>query len=246
MSRWNTITTTTTGNNNISDTTRGGPNTDDTAILSKFAKASDNINKVLAPFSPDLIGSYDPMADTLRTSKPPKGTESTEDQKLDERRGAMCASMRVFYSARPWNALCGDRILSDNYNFGQATTGSEDLVPFCGPEASLDCSQGMGTAAQGSGGTSDSSEAIMDCDLVSWRAACLNGASSFNANPNDPGYNQRLYGRVPIDCYCACYDQCTMGQSSVLGLQQRTGATCTPGQLRAGKCREPSSSSLRR
>jgi hypothetical protein len=137
--------------------------------------------------------------------------------------------------------LCGYGSRSTGRGGDRSAFVARVEVPFCGPEAALDCSQGMRTVAQGSGGTSDSSEAIMDCDLVSWQAACLNGSRSFNANPNDPGYNQRLYGRVPIDFYCACYDQCTMGQSSVLGLQQRTGATCTPTQLRAGKCREPSS-----
>jgi len=215
-----------------------GP-TDDTGLLSKLQKDATVIRKELKPFPSDVTNSFDPMGDTQRTSKPPKGTESAEDKKLDELRGAVCSEMKVFYSARPWNDLCGGRVLSKNYAFGEATTGAGDLVPFCGVEAARTCSQGMGTAAQGNGGTSGSAEAIMDCDLVSWRAACREGRSAFDANPKDPGYNQRLFGRVPIDCYCACYDQCTMGQSSVLGAQRpRTGATCTPGQLRAGKCRE--------
>ena len=215
-----------------------GP-TDDTALLSRLGEDSKVLRKELQAFPKDLISAFDPMADTQRTSKPPKGSESAEDKRLDQLRGAMCSEMTTFYSARPWNDLCGDRVLSKSYPFGQATTGAEDLVPFCGMEAALTCSQGMGTAAQESGGTSGSGEAIMDCDLVSWRAACLEGSSAFDANKKDPGYNQRLFGRVPIDCYCACYDQCTMGQSSVLGAQRPpTGATCTPGQLRAGKCRE--------
>lgn len=209
---------------------------DDTQILSRLSKDADVINQELRSFPTDLLRSFDPMADTQRTSQPPK-QQSAEDTKLDELRGAMCSEMSVFYSARPWNDLCENLILSKRFNFGQATTGAENLVPFCGPEAALTCSQGIGTAAQGSGGTSDSSEAIMDCDLVAWQTSCLEGGSVFNANPQDPGFNQRLFGRIPIDCYCACYDQCTMGQSSVLGAQRfRTGAACTLGQLRAGKC----------
>jgi hypothetical protein len=223
-----------------SPTGSAGP-TDDTGLLSRLEKDAAVIRKELGPYPTDLVSSFDPTGDPQRTSKPAKGTESAEDKKLDQLRGAMCSEMTTFYSARPWNDLCGNRVLSEAYAFGQATTGAGDLEPFCGVEAARTCSQGMGTAAQGNGGTTGSAEAIMDCDLVSWRTACLEGSSAFDANPKDPGFNQRLFGRVPIDCYCACYDQCTMGQSSVLGAQQqRTGATCTPGQLRAGKCREHS------
>lgn len=216
-----------------------GP-TDDGPMSAVLKKGASSIRDKLKHVSPSLIRSFDPMADPQRTRSPPRGFQSEEDKLLDGMRAAMCTQMQTFYKARAWNDLCGGRILSKSYNFGAATTGAEDIVPMCGLESALSCAQGMGTAAQGSGGTADSSEAIMDCDLVSWRAACLDGPTSFNANKKDPGYNQRAFGRVPIDCYCACYDQCTMGQSSVLGsqAQRNAGAQCTLGQLRSGKCRE--------
>jgi hypothetical protein len=210
----------------------------DTGLLAKLAKDADVIRHTMPAFDHKaILQGYNPQNSVMRTSKPPRnGKQSSLDIKLDNLRGAMCAEMMTFYDARPWNDLCGGRILSKAYNFGAATTGSEDIVPLCGRQASLSCGQGMGVAAQGDGGTSSSAEAIMDCDLVSWRTACLQGADSFNSDTKDPGYNQRLYGLIPSECYCACYDQCTMGQSSVLGAQ-RTGAQCTLSDLHSGKCK---------
>lgn len=220
---------------------------DDTTALAKLHQESEALKQKLGSLPAGVVSGFDPMSDFKRTSAPPKGSESKEDQKLNKLRESMCSDMQLFYKSRPWNALCGGRILSKNFDFGSATTGAEDIVPQCGPEAAKSCSQGMGTAAQGAGGTSDSAEAIMDCDTVAWRTACLNGGSLYNANKKDPGFNQRLYGRVPLDCYCACYDQCTMGQSSVLAAQRYpvsssskggVGATCTLKQLKEGRCKE--------
>lgn len=214
---------------------------EDTAILARLDRDAKNLETMLSPFPNDLIKVFDPMADPQRTSKPPKGSQSSEEQKLDNMRGAMCSEMTTFYKSRSWNDLCGNRILSKKFSFGQATTGAEDIVPACGLEAALSCAQGMGAAAQGPGGTSDTAEALQTCDMTAWRTACADGASNFNANSKDPGFNQRLYGRVPIDCYCACYNQCSMGQSTVLGAQQHpAGPTCTLGHLSAGKCKVPS------
>lgn len=230
----------------MSQSTAGGLTSDDTGLLNNLKRDAEVLRKEIGGgggLGSSSAGNFDPMGSVQRSSKPPKGTQSAEDKKLDELRGAMCSKMTTFSSARPWNDLCGGRMMSQQYAFGQATTGAGDLVPYCGQEAARFCSQGMGTAPQGDGGTSDSAEAIMDCDLVSWRASCLEGSKSFDANPKDPGFNQKLFGLVPIDCYCACYDQCTMGQSSVLGAQMqqrqqpRTGASCTLSQLQAGRCR---------
>lgn len=223
---------------------------DDGPIHARLEHGAKVIRKELQAFPRQLVDGFSPMDSPMRTSSPPKGSQTSADKKLDALRGAMCAEMKSFYKARAWNDLCGGRVLSEKfYHFGEASTGASDIVPMCGLESALTCSQGMGTAAQEQGGTSSSAEAIMDCDLVAWQAACADGMSSYNANPKDPGYNQRAYGRVPIDCYCSCYQQCTMGQSSVLGAQLlkdqqprgRQGAQCTLGQLVSGKCREPSS-----
>ncbi len=218
-----------------------GIGTDDTTLLSRLQTGSDSIRAEMKRAGKDLdpatlLKGYDPQDDPKRTSKPPHA-ESAEDKKLDQLRGAVCSEMMAFYVAKPWNDLCGDRILSKDYAFGRATTGAEDLVPFCGREAARECGQGMGTAPRVDSGTSGSAEAIMDCDMVSWRAACLLGTKQFDADPQDAGYGERLYGLIPPECYCACYDQCTMGQTGVLA--QRTGATCSAADLRAGRCREP-------
>jgi len=226
------------GKNTSDFTNGGGGTTDDSGLLANLAKDASTIRAALPKFdAAELIKGYNPQDDPMRSSKPPKGSQSENDIKLDNLRGAMCSKMITFYDARPWNDLCGGRILSSAYNFGAATTGAEDIVPLCGREASRECGQGMSVAAQESGGAESSAESIMDCDLVSWRTACLLGTSGqFNADPKDLSYNQRLYGLIPSECYCACYDACTMGQSSVLGAQ-RTGAHCTLEDLKAGKCK---------
>jgi hypothetical protein len=219
---------------NHSPTTGPGP-TDDTGIQTKLGKDRKALTASMDKFNPSkLIKDFSPMDDPKVSSSPAKGSESAKDIKLDDLRGGMCSEMFTFYGARPYNDLCGGRILSKSYNFGAATTGAEDIVPFCGRQSALTCGQGQGIASSSSAG---SAVAIMDCDMLSWRAACLGGAGGFNNDKLDVNYNERLYGIIPIDCYCACYEQCTMGQSNVLGAQ-RTGAHCTSNDLKKGRCKD--------
>lgn len=155
---------------------------------------------------------FNPDAPIRVAKAPPKGSQSDVDRMLDGLRGALCAEMNVVYGARAWNDLCGGRALS--YAFGGATAGASDLVPPCGRVAAAFCARGTPTANPE--GTMGSADAIMNCDMTAWTASCLMGPSGFDADPKDPGYNQRAYGTFPLGCYCACYDQCTMGQSTVL------------------------------
>lgn len=162
---------------------------------------------------------FNPEAAIRIAKAPPKGSQDAIEKKLDGLRAALCSEMNVVYGARIWNDLCGGKALDFAFGPG-ATTGASDLVPVCGRPAAAFCARG--TPAANPQGTMSQADAIMNCDMTAWTAACLMGPTGYDADTRDPGYNQRLYGTLPLDCYCACYNQCTMGQSTVLAQKEES------------------------
>lgn len=191
------------------------------SIVDRIREDQDNLRKEVAKLTPRQGNSgddFNPGAPIRVAKTPPKGSQDDLERRLDGLRGALCSEMNVVYGARAWNDLCGGKALA--YAFGPgATTGASDIVPVCGRPAAAFCARG--TPAADSDGATDQAGAIMNCDMTAWMASCLMGPTGFDADLRDPGYNQRLYGNLPLDCYCACYNQCTMGQSTVLAQKDK-------------------------
>lgn len=174
--------------------------------LKRTMKGYDAKNIDTSDFNPDMH---------LRIAKKSdKHHQSAYDKKLDRMRSALCAEMNVTLNdIHPWNALCGGKALDFAFGPG-ATTGASDIVPVCGRQAATLCARG--TAAANPSGSLGIADATMNCDMTAWKAACGMGSEVLDMDPKDPGYNQALYGTLPLECYCACKNQCLMGQSNVL------------------------------
>jgi len=186
----------------------------------KLRKAATEL-KTNATKSSIMGQDFNPEAPIRIAKAPPRGSQTDLEKKLDGMRAALCSEMNVVYGARVWNDLCGGTAL--DFAFGpSATTGASDLVPVCGRAAAAFCARG--TPAANPRGTMQGANAIMNCDMTAWTASCLMGPTGYDADPRDPEYNQRLYGYFPLDCYCACYDQCTMGQSNVLAQEETSSS----------------------